>query len=712
MGALAQNVPKSPRSFVWFREFLRQELTPYSGRFETVARMVIAATLVMIVCVTFRIPYAFEGVIYTFIISRENPIATLKSAGTTLLFVGIGAAYVLLSVGFVISVPILHFLWVIGSFFLSFYALSAMTNYGAASTFAVVIAVGVPIWDRHVSAETNVEDTLWLTLAVSVGAVVVAAIELAFAHINPGDDIVLPIAERLSAVEKLLSFYGEDRPVDQAIEKTITRLELLGTSMLRRILRRAAYSPEYTLQMGGVVALVGRLVDIAAALIQLSFPTSGSDQKQLRNLAVTVARIRTDVINRRIPGAIQFDSDDELSPGVPLLREMEKLVKLIPQAFAGSRSMDAYVPSSDDIPGINLVSPDAFVNPEHLKFALKGCLAASSCYIIYNAIAWPSIGAPAMATCLLTALSAVGASRQRQILRFAAFVVGGLFLGIGSEVFILPHLDSITGFTLFFMLVIALASWFITSSPRLSYFGFQIVVIFCLINLQEFARQTSLAAVRDRIAGVFLGLCMMWLVFDQLWGSSAAVEMKRVFISNLRLLAQFVREPLAEEGRPIERSHSLRENINANFDTTRASADGVLFEFGASRQQDLALRNRIRQWQPKLRALFVIRIALRKYRLQLPGFELPEGAHVAQQEFDDRIAQVLDAMATRMENGASEERVHFEGSFERLKEAAGACCASGPGQLLSVNLQPFLTLSRTVENIATSLEKEMRLANL
>jgi multidrug resistance protein MdtO len=188
--------------------------------------------------------------------------------------------------------------------------------------------------------------------------------------------------------------------------------------------------------------------------------------------------------------------------------------------------------------------------------------------------------------------------------------------------------------------------------------------------------------------------------------------MKRVFISNLRLLAQFVREPLAEEGRPIERSHSLRENINANFDTTRASADGVLFEFGASRQHDLALRNRIRQWQPKLRALFVIRIALRKYRLQLPGFELPEGAHVAQQEFDDRIAQVLDAMATRMENGASEERVHFEGSFERLKEAAGACCANGPGQLLSVNLESFLTLSRTVENIATSLETEMRLATL
>src|SRR5579863_2585254 len=201
MATLAQSAPKSPRSLDWFREFLRQELAPYSGRFETVARMVIAATLVMIVSVTFRIPYAFEGAIYTLIISRESPRATLQSSGAALLFVGVGGAYVLISAGFVISVPILHFLWVISSFFLAFYALSAITTYGAASTFALVIAVGIPIWERHVSAETNVEDTLWLTLAVSVGVVVTAAIELASARVNPGIEILLPVVERLSAIE-------------------------------------------------------------------------------------------------------------------------------------------------------------------------------------------------------------------------------------------------------------------------------------------------------------------------------------------------------------------------------------------------------------------------------------------------------------------------------------------------------------------------------
>jgi len=227
--------------------------------------------------------------------------------------------------------------------------------------------------------------------------------------------------------------------------------------------------------------------------------------------------------------------------------------------------------------------------------------------------------------------------------------------------------------------------------------------------LEEFKIQTSLAVARDRVVGILLGLFAMWLFFDQLWSTPAGVEMKRAFISTLRLLAQFAREPVSKDTQlAIERTSALRETINAQFDKVRSLADGVLFEFGASREQDLALRSRIRQWQPKLRALFVIRIVLRKYRLQLPGFELPEAVHVAQQEFDDRLARMLDAMAARMENGASEARVNFEGSFQSLKHTVATCCANGSDQLLSVNLQTFLALSHSVEKIATSLQKEIR----
>ncbi len=236
--------------------------------------------------------------------------------------------------------------------------------------------------------------------------------------------------------------------------------------------------------------------------------------------------------------------------------------------------------------------PGALSNSEHIKFGLRGCMAASLCYIIYNSLFWPGI-ATAVTTCQLTALSTIGASRQKQILRFAGALIGGAGIGMGAQVFILPYIDSIAEFMVLFVIVAGAAAWVATSSPRLSYFGVQVAVAFCLINLQEFKIQTSLAVARDRVVGILLGLFMMWLVFDQFWSAPTVIEMKRSFISTLRLLAQLAREPVSKDIRTaIERSYVLRELINTHFDKVRSLADGVLFEFGPSRRQNLALRDR------------------------------------------------------------------------------------------------------------------------
>ena len=438
-------------------------------------------------------------------------------------------AYILVSVQFVVSVPLLHFLWNIGSLFLAFYALTVLANYGAFVGFALVISIAVTIWDRHVPGGTNVADTLWLFLVTFIAVAVTSGVELVFGRMRPGDDIIAPLADRLAAIHSVLICYSEARPVDQAAEEKIIRLGMLGTSTLRRTLRRSDYSAKYRTEMSGVVALVGSLVDITTALTELSFESSGVDSssmdlEHLRRLAAAVASVRSDLISRRIPGAIQLNIEDQ-PHRVPLLREMENTIALIPQAFAGSRSVDEYhvdenQAPSEEMPKSKLFAADAFVNPEHFRFALKGCFAVSACYVIYNAIDWPGMAVPVMLTCFLTAVSTIGTSRQRQVLRFAGFVVGGLVIGMSAQVFILPYVDSIAGFTVFFMLVTALAAWFMTSSPRLSFFGLQLGAVFYVINMQKFARETSLSVARDRVAGVFLGLLMMWLIFDQLWGAS------------------------------------------------------------------------------------------------------------------------------------------------------------------------------------------------
>jgi multidrug resistance protein MdtO len=710
MSSIAQSLPAANNPLAWIWQWLRDELAPYPGRLALVARMVVSATLVMIIGMTFRIPYTWQGAIYALLVSRENPQATVKSAATIFLVTGIATAYIIFSMKLVINSPTLHFLWIITTLFLAFYAISTLTNYLAAVAFVNAIAVGIPLWDKHVSAETNVEDTLWLCLAVLIAVVVTGAVELAVVRRRLGDEILSPMTERLFAIEDLFSCYAEGRAPDLATQQKIERLAMVGTSMLRRILRRSNMPTQYSVAIGGVAVLIGRLVDLTATLTPLSFEFSASDRTRFRGLASSLASIRQDLMNREIPARVQLNTEIESTAVVPLLGEMEHTVTLITEVFAGSRSAEEFLPSPNDLEGPTLLSRDAFVNPDHLRFALKGGLAASLCYVIYNAIAWPGIST-AVTTCMLTSLSTIGASRQKQVLRIAGALVGGFVIGMGSQIFILPYVDSMGGFLLLFVLVTALSAWFLTSSPRLSYFGVQVALAFYLVHL-EFKIRTSLGVARDRVVGILLGLLMMWLVFDRLWSSPASVEMKRAFTSTLRLMAQFAREPLSKDRKiAVGRSLALRETINSNLDKARALADGVLFEFGPSRRRDLEVRSYIRKWQPQLRTLFVMRNASSKYRLQLPGFELPESVRLLEQAYDEHSARMLEEMADRIERNAAPETNGVDDSQELFNKIIERLQREDSSQLPPGRAQSLITLLRGIDGLTTSLASEVANGN-
>jgi len=178
-------------------------------------------------------------------------------------------------------------------------------------------------------------------------------------------------------------------------------------------------------------------------------------------------------------------------------------------------------------------------------------------------------------------------------------------------------------------------------------------------------------------------------------------------LRSTRLLAEFAREPISTDYNvAAERSYSLREAINNNFDGMRAAADGVLFEFGASRQQDLAWRSRFRQWQPQLRLLFLAEIALWKYRARLPGFELPQTVGAAQRAFDDELARALEAIADRIEGQLSQAGL-FEESLARLEREVSTCEGSESQPETADRFQAFLSLHRRIASLASSLQKEI-----
>jgi multidrug resistance protein MdtO len=189
-----------------------------------------------------------------------------------------GAVYVLIGVTFFVDDPLLRLLWVMGTMFLMFYAVNATSNFVSAVSIGYLIVITVPLWNEHISGEQRVEGTLWAVFALAIGNAIAVVVELLFEAIRPGNDLLRSIADRLISVEAALECYGTAGTLDQQTANNLLRLAMLGTSRLRHTLRTSDCSRDSMEQMGEVVALVGRLVDIAASLTDSGVQVGGDEE--------------------------------------------------------------------------------------------------------------------------------------------------------------------------------------------------------------------------------------------------------------------------------------------------------------------------------------------------------------------------------------------------------------------------------------------------
>jgi multidrug resistance protein MdtO len=75
-----------------------------------------------------------------------------------------------------------------------------------------------------------------------------------------------------------------------------------------------------------------------------------------------------------------------------------------------------------------------------------------------------------------------------------------------------------------------------------------------------------------------------------------------------------------------------------------------MLEFGGSREHNRAARSHLLRWQLQLRIVFLTRIALLRYILRLPGFEIPEPLLRTQEIVDGQLAERLERLAGRISN--------------------------------------------------------------
>jgi multidrug resistance protein MdtO len=607
---------RRPPSWLWFREFIGWEVLPYPGRASTVVRMTIAATLVMIIVVTFRIPNAFLAGLFSILLARENLAATWRGGRMIVFGFCVASLYTLLGMILFRGYPITHFFWVIGSLYVIFFVIRTTTNYAATLAFVIPIGVTLPLWDRPLPSEAQVEGTLWPVLIIAVGAGSTIVTEALYRIFDRSDPLITFADDLLLAVQQL----AESRAASQAPPKTVIdrvlQYQMIGTGRMRLTLQRQGGNPTQRAQRAALISLAGRLVDLAAD-VERTPPQSGQDDViRLRALSERLAAIRTDL---RKSGAISPSPpllEGQPSSTFPMLQEMEQTVALLSEVF----QRDEIIESPQNAPGKDswrsLFLPDAFENPEYQRFALGGCLAASTCYVLYNALDWPGINTSVL-TCIVTALGTVGSSLQARFLRISGFVVGGLIMGISAQILILPAIDSVFGFALFFATGTAIAAWFATSSPRLSYFGVQIALAFYFVNLSDFQIQTDLSIARDKVVGVLVGILAMDFIFDPFGRKSGVGQLQKLLVQNVRMLAQLGVCPVIRESAiAISKIKRLRTQINDSFANLESQTDAVRFEFALRhrREEDIAESERIQRAQPALRSIYLLELSLISHR--------------------------------------------------------------------------------------------------
>jgi multidrug resistance protein MdtO len=699
MASGAIHIPHEERFVDWFPDFLKKEFAYYPGRGTVVARIVISATLTMILIVTFRIPGGVIGALCAFLFSRENLVATARSA---MLLIGafiIGALFIPIGARMLASTPETHFLWIGGSLFLVFFLLRCLANYAVATGLALVVSSVVGIWYLPGPAEKNVELTLWTVLATFIGAVVTLCVEVVFYAVDGKDDLLSGLDSRLLLIEDQMGSYAAGRSVSNATQTGLAQFAIVGAGSLRRHVARSSYTQVYRTRMSTLVSLVGRSIDFAAALAS-AYPSIPAEfQDRATRLHRSIADIRNCLNTHGQPceAALQ----PQPSPGTPLLSEIESMVSLIPPIFSSENATDPALEPIEHRPDKNRIFiPDAFSNPEHLRYALGGTMAAMLCYIFYVALDSPNLST-SVTTCVLTALTTIGSSRQKQFLRVAGFVLGGVIAGLGCQIFILPLIDSIGGFALLFALMTAVAAWIGTGSSRISYTGVQFAFAFYLIHLSDFSLQTNLSVARDRVLGVLLGTTMMWLAFERLFPRSASDEMVRIFVKNLRLLADlFSSSPRAEDPAAVVKVRHLREEIYRHFGEVNAQSDAVPFETGPARAGDMAARDRIRRWQAAVRSIYLLEAPLLQFRI----FGKTDSKSSAFTSFEDDFRFECSRVFRHIANGLENQLVTRSHNANPMASLVGRI-DSLPAQLEAGFSERERSLLRLCRTIALSVDR-------
>ena len=336
-----------------------------------------------------------------------------------------------------------------------------------------------------------------------------------------------------------------------------------------------------------------------------------------------------------------------------------------------------------------LLAPDAFSNPEYVRFALKVTLAVMICYFVMSMTDWPGIH-----TCVITAffvaLGTVGETLHKATLRFVGCLIGA-GLGLGAILLLMPHMTDLGDLFLLLAPVTLLAAWVGYGSERISYAGLQIGLAFYLVVLQGYGPTIDMYTARDRTIGILFGNIVVFVIFTTIWPVSVANVVRTHLARALERLAALVDLGARTDG---EISPAARSAAAAAFGQAIAQARAVLvndpFETREVRRAvgrrpiDAAVVEQVGR-------LFIPVSAILDLRADPAGHDLPQPMH-------DAIRAHHQALAAWFRQAASWTR-SGEGAGEVVAGLPEPPILSGPGDHLTALATWYGVLHQDIRKI-------------
>jgi multidrug resistance protein MdtO len=418
---------------------------------------------------------------------------------------------------------------------------------------------------------------------------------------------------------------------------------------------------------------------------------------RLLNVADSCDRTRLAFKELRFPSPSKWpelaagETSDMLSPLADMESTLDQIALAVPDSRVHSAE-SAAAPSGK--PGLFL--PGAFTNPEYLHFAIKSSLAALICYACFIGFDYPGIST-SLLTCLVVSLSTIGASNQKGILRIGGAVVGGL-IGMIALIYLIPNVDTFSGFLLIFGAGTAAAAWLNFGSPRISYAGNQLGLAFYIAVL-HFGPSTNLTAIRDRMIGIAFGLIVFGIVEHLLWPVRAANTLRLRVGELMHLLAELARTEASGEAQALasKDATSWRRQISIKVEEIQTLIESSKFESNTFKVSE------IQKHIGDAQIVFTLLIALARQRLEVTQ---SDRVVTAASKVDDAIATALLALETYVTSGSRPALPNLEGEvdmFERSDAGTDALHTTAADPRLVERLAIYRALVAAIKRLSAAM---------